>query len=85
MLDLVDVTPTGKLVAEIDGEFYLLQERDKGLYWREDAGLWRATKVDIGVFGMWSPCDDDDFLIDRDGKVVARETGWRRERRECGK
>lgn len=77
MLELVDVTATGKLIAEIDGEYYLLQYKDKGLYWKEDAGLWRANKVDVGVFGGWSFCDDDDWMIDRDGKVVARETGWR--------
>ena len=71
MLDLVDVTMTGKLIAEIEGKHYLLQ--------RWECGHWRAVMVDVGIFGGWSPCDDDTFII-RDGKILWREVGWNREK-----
>ena len=68
MMELVDVTATGKLVAEIDGKYYLLRKWERG--------VWRADMVDRGVFGGWSPCDDDDWII-REGRILRHETGWR--------
>ena len=70
-LELVDVTVTGKLIAEIDGKHYMLRS------W--EAGCWRADMVDRGLFGWWSACDDDDWII-RNGVVIAREIGWERRR-----
>ena len=72
MMDLVDVTATGKLIAEIDGQHFLLT--------RWERGVWRAVMVDRGVYGGWSPCDDDDFII-RDGVILWREVGWRLEKK----
>ena len=63
-------------VIRIEGEYYRLQYRDPGILRPEDAGLWRALKVewDGDHFGIH---DDDDYLIDADARcVVAREVGW---------
>ena len=76
MLELADVTPTGKLIAEINGEYYMLRYKDRGELCPADKGLWRSIKVWRNQFGNWVCCDDDDWLIDRNGKIVAREIGW---------
>lgn len=67
MLELVDCTVTGKLVAKVDGKLFLLR--------RWERGKWRADMVDINQFGRYTPCDDDDWII-RDGKILWREVGW---------
>ena len=67
MLELIDVTVTGDLIAEIEGKCYLLR--------RWERGSWRAVMVEKDQFGRWKVCDDDDWII-RDGKILWRETGW---------
>ena len=67
MLDIVDMMPTGDLVAEIDGKRYWLR--------RWEHGTWRACMVSKDHNGWYRVCDDDDYII-KDGKIIAREIGW---------
>ena len=66
-MNLTDITPTGHLIAEINGEHYKLR--------RWERGYWRANKVKRDQHGFWYVCDDDDFII-RDGVFLWREVGW---------
>ena len=71
------------MIIEIEGKFYRIRYRDPGILRPEDKGLWRADRVDRSTInGEWYVCDDDDFLIDDNGKVVAREIGWELRREE---
>jgi hypothetical protein len=71
------------MIIEIDGKYYRLRYRDLGILRPEDKGLWRANRVDrSSITGEWYPCDDDDFLITDDWRVVARENGWDLRREE---
>jgi len=65
----------GRIVL-INGEHYALRYRDPGILAPEDRGLWRAIKVKRGIFGDWTPADDEDYLITDDLKIVAIEYGW---------
>ena len=65
------------MIIEIDGKTYRLRYRDPGILRPEDRGLWRADRVDRSTInGEWFTCDDDDYLITDDRRVVAREIGW---------
>ena len=64
------------MIIEIEGKFYRIRYRDRGFPHEEDRGLWRAEMVAQDPIGFWYVCDDDDYLIDDSGKVVAREIGW---------
>ena len=71
-------------VYKIDGSYYRVRYQDKGFRYEEDRGLWRADKVEwTGT--AWRIVDDDDYLIDDERRIVAREVGWelRREEMEC--
>lgn len=73
------------MIIEIDGKHYRLRYRDPGILRPEDKGLWRADMVDQSIItGDWFPCDDDDYLITDDRRVVAREVGWDLRREEMG-
>lgn len=63
----IDLTPAGKRVVYLDGEFYLLRVWERG--------YWRAIKVKQDSNGFWYCCDDDDWII-KDGVVQWREVGW---------
>ena len=65
----------GPFIIKIDGEYYRIRYRDSGFVHKEDLGLWRADKVTWDG-DHWGYHDDDDWLIDDDGRVVAREIGW---------
>ena len=65
----------GKIV-NIDGYFYKIRALDSGFFHSEDKGLWRAHRVRQDWNGFWSCDEDDDFMIDQDMNIVARETGW---------
>lgn len=64
------------MIIEIDGNFYRIRYRDSGVLRPEDKGLWRAEQVEQDWNGFWSCCDDDDYLINDEGQIVAREIGW---------
>lgn len=66
-MNLTDITPTGNLIAEINGERFILR--------RWESGYWRAIKVKQDSNGFWFCCDDDDWIIS-DGRVLWREVGW---------
>lgn len=71
------------MIIEIEGKHYHLRYRDPGFLRPEDKGLWRATRVERSrITGDWYPCDDDDYLITNDWRVVAREIGWDLRREE---
>ena len=72
------------MIIEIGGECYKVRGYDPGILRPEDRGLLRAHKVKQDWGGFWFCCDDDDYLIDREGKIIAREIGWnlRREKME---
>lgn len=62
-------------IYKIGDAFYRLRYRDLGFIHKEDLGLWRADKVEwTGCH--WRIADDDDYLIDDERRVVARESGW---------
>ena len=71
MLDLIDITPTGKLIAQINGKLYMLR--------RWEHGTWRSVMVDKNTNGSYFVCDDDDWII-KDGEILVREVGWDRRR-----
>lgn len=62
-------------IYKIGDAFYRLRYRDLGFIHKEDRGLWRADKVEWTGTG-WRIADDDDYLINDDRRVVAREVGW---------
>ena len=64
------------MIIEIDGKHYRLRYRDPGILRPEDRDLWRAEMVAQDPIGFWYVCDDDDYLITDDRRVVAREIGW---------
>ena len=66
-----------------DGNYYRLLYRDDGTLRPEDKGLWRALRVTIDGDHLGYH-DDDDYLIDDSGKVVAREIGWGLRREKMG-
>lgn len=68
---------TAGAIVIINGEHYRLRGRDLGQIHPEDKGLWRAEKVKANENGYWYVCDDDDWMITDDLRVVAREVGWR--------
>ena len=70
------------MIISIGGSFYRVRYRDPGVLRTEDKGLWRCHKVDRDWNGRWFCCDDDDYLITDDGRIVARETGWNLRREE---
>lgn len=62
-------------VYKIGDDYYVLRYRDPGFIHIEDLGLWRADKVEwTGT--AWHIMDDDDYLIDDDRRIVAKEVGW---------
>ena len=67
MLDLIDITPTGKLIAQINGKLYMLR--------RWEHGTWRSVMVQKDTKGFYFVCDDDDWII-LDGRIIGREIGW---------
>jgi len=67
MTELVDLMPSGDLVAEIGGKHYHLR--------RWERGMWRSCMVHRDQVGRWVTCDDDDWII-KDGRIIAREIGW---------
>lgn len=64
------------MIIEINGEHYDLKYRDPGILRPEDEGLWRAYKVKKDWNENWYTCDDYDYLINDEGIIVARESGW---------
>ena len=62
-------------VYKIDGEYYRIRRLDKGILTPENRGLWRASKV-VWNGKEFSFVDDDDYLIDDDRRIVAKEVGW---------
>ena len=65
------------MIVQIGDAYYRLRYRDPGILRPEDKGLWRAVRVDRStITGEWFACDDDDYLITDDRRVVAREIGW---------
>ena len=62
-------------VYKIDGEYYRIRRLDKGILTPENRGLWRASKV-VWNGTEFSFIDDDDYLIDDDRRIVAKEVGW---------
>ena len=62
-------------VYKIGGEYYRIRDKDSGVHHAEDRGLWRADRV-VWTGTGWRIADDDDYLIDDERRVVARETGW---------
>ena len=67
MLNLIDVTKTGKVICEIDGKYYRL------IFWKN--GEWYADQVERDQYGRWVTCDDDVWII-RGDKIVRRMIGW---------
>ena len=62
-------------IYKIGDAFYRLRYRDLGFIHKEDRGLWRADKVEwTGT--AWRIVDDDDYLIDDERRIVAKEVGW---------
>ena len=64
------------MIVQIDMDHYELKYRDPGILRPEDKGLMRADKVEKDWNGNWFTCDDDDYLINDKGIIVAKETGW---------
>ena len=62
-------------VYKIGDEYYRIRRLDKGILTPENRGLWRASKV-VWNGTEFSFVDDDDYLIDDDRRIVAREVGW---------
>ena len=62
-------------VYKIGGEYYRIRRLDKGILTPENRGLWRADRV-VWTGTGWRIVDDDDYLIDDERRVVARESGW---------
>ena len=71
-----------KDIIVIDGKHYRLSYRDPGILRPEDKGLWRGNMVEQDWNGWWTVCEDDDYLITDDGRIVAREVGWDLRREE---
>ena len=72
------------MIIEIETEFYKVRYVDPGVLRPEDKGLLRCDKIARNAAGDWFPCDDDDFLIDAEARLlVAREVGWDLRRIEC--
>ena len=63
------------VVKAKDGCYYKVRYRDSGFVHKEDKGLWRCLKVDWDGdhFGTH---DDDDWMLDNEGNVLAHEIGW---------
>lgn len=70
-------------VYKIGDEYYRIRGKDSGVHHAEDRGLWRADKVAWTGTG-WRIVDDDDYLIDDDRRIVARESGWELRREAIG-
>lgn len=61
-------------IIQVDGEYYCVID-----YTHKHNGCWRCIKVKPigdGIFDGWTCCDDDNFLMDREGKMIYREIGW---------
>ena len=73
------------MIIEIGGEYYRVMYQDSGVLRPEDKGLLRAYRVEKSqITGDWFCCDDDDYLIDDSGRIVAREIGWGLRREKIG-
>ena len=66
-----------QMIKKINGEYYDFRCKDSGFPHAEDKGLWRASKVKLDNKGHWFVCDDNDYIITDDMRIVAKETGWR--------
>lgn len=64
-----------KGVYKIGNEYYRIRGKDSGVHHAEDRGLWRADRV-VWTGTAWRIVDDDDYLIDDERRIVAREVGW---------
>ena len=64
------------MIIRIVDSYYRARYKDPGVLRPEDKGLIRCHKVKQDWNGEWFCCDDDDYLVDENGKIVARETGW---------
>lgn len=61
-------------IIQIDGEYFCVID-----YTHKHDGCWRCIKVKPigdGIFDGWTCCDDDNYLLDRTGKMICREIGW---------
>ena len=60
-----------------DGNHYSVRYKDTGFVHKEDAGLWRCNLVDWdSKRGEFSINDDDDWMLNENYEIIAREVGW---------
>lgn len=68
-------------VIKIGEDFFCIQD-----WTHKHDGCWRSVKikpVGDGVFDGWFVCDDDNYLIDRNGRLICREIGWELREEPC--
>lgn len=62
------------MIIQIGADYYRVRGIDPGILRPEDKGLRRCHKVKQDWNGNWYCCDDDDYLVDDEGKIVAKES-----------